>query len=101
MTIEQKMTDTATVELTLLGRLDAANSPLLEAKIKQCGNEITEIVLDFAGLDYISSIGLRILLQVKKQFQKDNRKLTIKNMNETVREVFVMTGFHKLMLQEE
>ena len=101
MTIEQNRIDMSTVGLTLLGRLDAANAPLLEMKIKQWGNEITELVLDFAGLDYISSVGLRVLLHAKKLFQKDNRKLTIKNMNESVRDVFEMTGFLNLMVQEE
>jgi anti-sigma B factor antagonist len=89
------------VALILSGRLDAANAPLLEQKIKQWGNDITELVLDFAGLTYISSVGLRVLLQAKKSFRRDNRKLTIKNMNESVREVFEMTGFLKLMVQEE
>jgi anti-anti-sigma regulatory factor len=46
-------------------------------------------------------VGLRVLLQAKKLFRRDNRKLTIKNMNETVREVFEMTGFLKLIVQEE
>jgi anti-sigma B factor antagonist len=100
MTIEQENVDTTTAALTLSGRLDAANAPLLEEKIKQCGSGITELVLDFSGLTYISSVGLRVLLQAKKVFKKDNRKLTIKNMNETVREVFEMTGFLKLFVEE-
>jgi anti-sigma B factor antagonist len=101
MTIEQDRVDLTTVALILSGRLDAANAPLLEQKIKQWGNDITELILDFSGLTYISSVGLRVLLQAKKLFRRDNRKLTIKNMNETVREVFEMTGFLKLIVQEE
>jgi anti-sigma B factor antagonist len=101
MTIEQEKVDLTTVALILSGRLDAANAPLLEEKIKQLGNDIRELVLDFSGLTYISSVGLRVLLHAKKVFKKDNRKLTIKNMNETVREVFEMTGFLKLIAQEE
>jgi anti-anti-sigma factor len=101
MTIEQERVDSTTVTLIPSGRLDAANAPLLEQKIKQAGNDITELVLDFSGLTYISSVGLRVILQTKKVFKKDNRKLTIKNMNETVREVFEMTGFLKLIVQDD
>ena len=101
MTIEQVRKDASTVELVLSGRLDAANATLLEQKIKQWGSDITELILDFTELVYISSVGLRVLLKAKKLFSKEKRKLTLNNMNESVREVFEMTGFLKLMVQEE
>ena len=100
MTIEDRING-STVTLQLSGRLDAANAPMLEQKIKQWGNNIAEIVLDFAELTYISSMGLRVLLHAKKMLRKDNRKLTIKNMTESIKEVFQMTGFLNLMVQEE
>ena len=101
MTIEQEKVDMSTALLTLSGRLDTASAPVLERKIKQWGDDITELVLDFADLDYISSMGLRVLLVAKKALKADDRKLTIINMTEPVREVFVMTGFLNLMVQEE
>jgi len=101
MTINSEKIDKSTVVLTLNGRLDTANAPLLERRINQWGEEITELILDFSGLEYISSMGLRILLQAKKISKAENRKLTIKNMGESIREIFEMTGFLNLMLQEE
>jgi len=101
MIIEQERVDLITVKLILSGRLDTANAPLLENKIKQWGNDITKLILDFANLDYISSVGLRVLLHTKKVFKTDNRKFIIINVAEPVREVFEMTGFLKLMVQEE
>jgi len=101
MTIEHEMTGKSTVLLSLNGRLDTANAPLLERKLKQWGKEITEVVLDFAELEYISSMGLRVLLQAKKTFKTEDRKLTIKNMGDSIREVFEMTGFLNLMVEEE
>ena len=100
MTIDNRING-STVTLLLSGRLDAAKAPLLEQKIKQWGNNITEIILDFTELTYISSMGLRVLLHAKKMLRKDNRKLTIKNMTESIKEVFQMTGFLNLMVQEE
>jgi len=101
MTIEHEMTGKSKVLLSLNGRLDTANAPLLERKIKQWGDEITEVTLDFAELEYISSMGLRVLLQAKKTFKEKNRQLVIKNMRPSVREVFEMTGFLNLMMEEE
>jgi len=101
MTIEHAKTGKSSVELTLTGRLDTASAPMLEQKIKQWGDEITELTLDFSGLDYISSMGLRVLLQAKKSFKEKGRKLIIKNMGESIREVFQMTGFLNLMIEEE
>ena len=101
MTIEQERSDKSTMVLTLLGRLDTANAPLLERKILQCGEEISHLILDFAGLDYISSMGLRVLLQAQKSFKERQGRLTIKNMCASVRAVFEMTGFLSLMVQEE
>jgi anti-sigma B factor antagonist len=101
MTIEQEKTAQSTIVLSLSGHLDAANAPLLERKIKQWGEDITELILDFKELSYISSMGLRVLLQAKKTFKDRGRKLVIRNMGDTVREVFEMTGFLNLMVQEE
>jgi len=101
MTIEHEMSGKSTVILTLNGRLDTATAPMLERKIKQWGKEITEVALDFAALEYISSMGLRVLLQAKKTFKAEGRKLTIKNMGDPIREVFEMTGFLNLMVDEE
>ena len=100
MTIDQKV-DKSTVVLILSGRLDAVNASLLERKIKQWGDEITELILDFTEISYISSVGLRVLLHAKKVFKKENKKLVIKNIGETVREVFEMTGFINLLVHEE
>jgi anti-sigma B factor antagonist len=101
MTIEHNRINKTTVVLTLTGRLDTASSPLLEQKIKQWGEDIKELILDFSGLSYISSMGLRVLLHSKKEMELESRKLTIKNMGASVRDVFEMTGFLQLMVEEE
>ena len=101
MTIESERVGKSTMVITLEGRLDTATAPQLERKLKQWGDDIIEIVLDFAALSYISSMGLRVLLQAQKTMNAQGRKFIVKNMNESVREVFEMTGFINLMVQEE
>jgi len=100
MNIEQERIGNSTVTLTLYGRLDTVNAPLLEGKIKEL-EDITELTLDFKGLDYISSMGLRVLLQAKKTMKSEGVGMKIINMQDSVREIFEMTGFLNLMTREE
>ncbi|MCL2066116.1 MAG: STAS domain-containing protein [Treponema sp.] len=97
MTIKTEQNGKTGVIFFLSGRLDTANSPLLERKLKQWGDKKNEITLDFLDLGYISSMGLRVLLHAHKTFMEKNKKMIIKNMNESIREVFEMTGFIKLL----
>ena len=91
------MTVTKTKEATKLnvkidGRLDTTTVPLLEAEMKDALDGITDLVLDFSNLDYISSAGLRILLTLHKQMNKQG-SMKVTNVNEIVSEVFEVTGF--------
>ena len=101
MIIDTDKVEKTVAILTLHGRLDTVNAPLLERKIKQIGDDISELVLDFAELEYISSMGLRVLLQTHKSMKEKKKRLVVKNMRESVREVFEMTGFVNLMVREE
>ena len=76
------------------GRLDTAAAvqtaedvaPLLEAVGK-------EIVLDCSELASISSSGLRIFLGIRKEAAPHNSKVIVRNINDDIRQVFMMTGF--------
>ncbi len=88
-------------ELTLnvSGRLDTNTAPLLDAEIKEIGVEIKKLVLDFEGLEYISSAGLRTVLMAQKKMNKQGVML-VKNVNESVMEVFQITGFSDILVIE-
>ena len=101
MIIETEQTGKASMTLSLTGRIDATTAALLGRKLNEVGDDITELTLDFQKLDYISSMGLRVLLQVYKAMKERNRKLIIINMSESIREIFVITGFDKLMENKE
>ena len=53
---------------------------------------MTELILDFEKLEYISSAGLRVLLSTQKTMNKQGT-MVIRHVNETVMEVFEVTGF--------
>ncbi len=81
-------------ELTvaLEGRLDTATSPALEAELKNGLEGVEKLVFDFAGLEYLSSAGLRVLLGAQKIMNKQG-EMIVRNVNETIMEIFEITGF--------
>ena len=84
---------------TLVGRLDTTTAPDLEKELKASLNGVSELVLDFAGLEYISSAGLRVLLSAQKIMNcKGEMKVT--NVNETILEIFEVTGFSDILTVE-
>ena len=78
--------------LALEGRLDTSTAPQLEAELKRGIDGVTELNFDFAKLEYLSSAGLRVLLAAQKVMNRQG-SMTICNVNETIMEVFEITGF--------
>ena len=81
---------------TLSGRLDTITSPALENALKDVLPDLEELVLDFEGLDYISSAGLRVLLSAQKIMSKQGG-MRIIHVNETIMEIFTVTGFTDIL----
>ena len=91
-----KTAENGTLRIALEGPLDANAPPPLEAELKTSLSGITELELDFSGLEYISSAGLRVLLAAQKTMSRQG-KMTIRNVNETIMEVFEITGFVEIL----
>jgi len=75
-------------------RIDTNNATEVEAEIKNFVEKNLKLILEFdaENLEYISSVGLRILLKFRKIFKKN---LVVKNVSKEVAEVFEMSGFTK------
>lgn len=78
------------------GRLDTATTPEADAILKDGLDDITELVMDFKDLDYISSSGLRLLLTLQKRMNKQG-SMKIVNVNDVVSEIFEITGFSDIL----
>lgn len=98
MTIN-KMTEGTKLTLALSGRMDTSTSPLLDAELEESLPCVEELVLDFAELSYLSSAGLRVLLSTQKIMARQG-SMVLKNVNETVMEVFEITGFVDILTIE-
>lgn len=80
----------------LEGRLDTVSAPGLEEILRGSLDGVTELVLDFEKLEYISSAGLRVLLWAQKTMNRQGT-MEICSVNETIMEVFEVTGFSEIL----
>ena len=98
MTIEIKRNaDVTTIDV--VGRLDTTTAPELDKTINKDIADVKNLVLNFKGLEYISSAGLRVLLGAQKKMQKIG-SMKLVNVCEEVMEVFEMTGFADILVIE-
>ena len=98
MTIEiKKSQDQAIIEI--VGRLDTVTAPALDKTINEDLGDVQNLILDVAGMEYISSAGLRVLLAAQKKMQKIGAMKVI-HVCDAVMEVFEMTGFADILVIE-
>ena len=79
------------------GRLDTTTAPELEKAINGEGDAIKNLVLDFTGVDYISSAGLRVLLSAQKKMNAQG-SMELVGVSEAVMDIFEMTGFAEILV---
>ena len=87
-----KTAEGSKLTLSIEGRLDTTTAPDLELLLNNSLDGISELVFDFEHLEYLSSAGLRVLLSAQKRMNKQGG-MKLLHVNETVKEVFDITGF--------
>ncbi|MCZ3365282.1 MULTISPECIES: STAS domain-containing protein [Methanobacterium] len=90
--------DKLTIKLN--GRLDTNTAPELEEELKKDLPNVTDLVLDFEDLKYISSAGLRVVLSTQKIMNKQGN-MAIENVNDLIMEIFEATGFSSILTINE
>jgi uncharacterized protein (TIGR02172 family) len=99
MKLEKTLND-ARMTVVLTGRLDTATAPVLGELVDRQLEGIAELVLDFDGLDYVSSVGLRVILNAQRKMRAAHGSLVVKNVSQTIASVFEMTGFDSILTYE-
>lgn len=83
--------------LRVAGRLDTPNSKPFEASLMEVVTTTGgSIVVNLAGVDYVSSSGLRALLVAGKAMRGAKRNLSLAALQPQIREVFDISGFSTL-----
>ena len=96
MTINIEKNNGVTI-IKLDGRLDTTTAPELEKAINNEGDALKSLVLDFSGVDYISSAGLRVLLTAQKKMNVQG-SMELVGVNDAVMDIFEMTGFADILV---
>ena len=81
------------------GRVDTTTAPELEKTIKENLDGVTSLVFDLSNLEYISSAGLRVLLAAQKAMNAQG-DMKVCHVNETILEIFDITGFSDILTIE-
>jgi anti-sigma B factor antagonist len=92
----QAQENASSLTIALEGRLDTASAPNLEETLENSMSGVSALEIDLAGVEHISSAGLRVLLSTQKRMNKQGR-MTVKNVNAGVLEILEMTGFTKIL----
>lgn len=80
------------------GRLDSTTAPILEtALLDRIAAGDVRVSVDFSGIDYVSSAGLRVLLMAAKRAKAANGAFTMHTMTPQIREIFEISGFLSIL----
>ena len=97
MQISHEETDVATI-VRLEGNLDTNTSPDAESFLNESIEDgASKIVVNLDQVDFVSSAGLRVLLATAKKLGSSGGSLRICGLNETVNEVFEISGFSTIL----
>ena len=86
--------------IALVGRLDTTTAPELEAVVKEALEGVETLCFDLEKLEYVSSAGLRVLLQAQKMMNKQGT-MKVRNVSEIIMEIFEVTGFTDILTVEQ
>jgi anti-anti-sigma factor len=90
-----------TIVAAPVGRIDHRSAADLEASLApllaQCSEGTGALVLDFAGVDYISSVGLRVLMIAARQMRAQQARLSVAALQSVVAEIFTISRFDKVL----
>ena len=92
----EKNTNETELTVSLTGRLDTTTAPELDKILKTSLDGVTDLTLDLERLEYLSSAGLRVLLSGQKAMNKQGT-MTVRHVNETIMEIFEITGFSDIL----
>ena len=84
-----------TLLVALSGKLDATTSAAFEKQIQLDG--IQSLILDFNGCDYISSLGLRLILAAHQKMSAKKGAMTLIHVSPEVYSIFETTGLSKVI----
>jgi len=88
------------VKFTITGRIYSSNADILEKHLEKALEEKSfNIILNMDQVDYISSIGIRVILKIYMEAKKAGGNLEIEMPSENVRNVLKITALDEMLIQ--
>ena len=85
------------VVATPTGRIDHANADAFKGSLDPDLRKGHPLVLDFAGVEYISSVGLRVLMIAAKQMRGRGARIAVAALQPVVAEIFAISRFDSVL----
>lgn len=94
MKIDKKI-EGCSLTISVEGKIDTQTAPQLQEELELSG--VSDLVFDLSKVEYVSSAGLRIFLNAQKAMLKTGGKMMVRGANESVRKIFTITGFARII----
>jgi len=82
--------------MAIEGRVDTTTAPELDNQLKDSIEGVTDLILDFTKVEYVSSAGLRVLLSAQKTMNKQGQ-MKLVGVSDDIKEIFDITGFSEIL----
>ena len=83
--------------VAIRGRADSTTADELEGALCKAVEQHSKVAADFSAVDYISSAGLRAVLQAARAAQVRQVEFTVCQLSGPARKVFDMSGMHHIL----
>lgn len=91
-------TEAGALIATANGRIDSRNAQEFEQTMSEAiGDGASIVILDLAGLSYISSAGLRAILVTAKTLRKREAKFALCSLQSAIKEIMEISGFDQVI----
>ena len=87
--------------VSLEGKRTSKTAPELESEIEKMPRDVKTLILDFEGLEYLTSAGRRVLLTTQQKMEEAGSVMKLRHINSAIMSVFNSTGFIDVLTIEE
>ncbi len=82
---------------TAVGRVDGANALEFQNALQAAIGDDNDVILDLAGLSYVSSAGLRVFLLLAQQIKRRRGRFSVCSLSDSIERVFTISGFDRVI----
>jgi len=82
-----------TLTLVIKGILNTKTAPDLTRELNGLENDYKTLIFEFSELDYLTSAGLRVLLQAEQDAEDNGRQMIVRHVSKEIMDIFTQTGF--------